>query len=97
MYDRSDKDQPGLEVNANQEGLYTFYPVTNDKLEDLDLHKDVPKPGSDRRSRQNPCGLTPLWFALLIAFTTALIVGAAVGGAVGATMCEITFQRLIHV
>jgi hypothetical protein len=88
MYDRSDKDQPGLEVNAHQEGLYTFYPVTNHKLEHLDVHSDVSKTASDRRSWQNPFGLRPLWFALLVAFTTASIVGAAVGGAIGGTMAK---------
>ena len=88
MYDRSDKDQPGLEVNAHQEGLYKIILSTNHKLEHLDVHSDVSKTASDRRSWQNPFGLRPLWFALLVAFTTAIIVGAAVGGAIGGTMAK---------
>lgn len=88
MYDRSEKDQPGLEVNANQDGLYTLYPVTNYKVEHLGDHNDVSKTQSDRRSWQNPFGLRPLWFALLIAFTTAIVVGAVVGGVIGGTMAR---------
>lgn len=88
MLNRSDQDQPGLEVNLNHDGMYTLYPATNDKLEHVDSDTEASKVTVARSSWHYPWGLRPLWFGILIAIVTTIAVGAIVGGAVGGAMAH---------
>ena len=53
-----------------------------------DGNKHVSDAGGISKSRRNPWGLSPLMFGLLVALITLIIVGAALGGGLGASLAS---------
>jgi hypothetical protein len=94
MFDPSERDQPGLEVDKTKEAPHAIYPVANNKLEDRDGYNDVSQTSGERKLRHNPFGLRPLWFGILIAVITTVVVGAAIAGGLGGTMANSSSQPL---
>lgn len=91
MYDRTERDQPGLEFDVTKEtahAIYPVYPVTDNKLEYVGDCSDIPQPSSEQKPRHNPFGLRPLWFGILIATITTIIVGVAIGAGIGGAMAR---------
>ena len=81
----------GLEVDHSNEGLQyrsgpETLPLTEKHAGYSGGYVNGDSTTSRSRTSRNPCDLSPLIFALLVATITAIIVGAAVGGGVGGAL-----------
>jgi hypothetical protein len=76
--------QPGLELDRSRDagGLHTLYSIPDSKPQSV-LPDEAVHFTTHTTTQRNPFNLSPLWFGVAIALTTALLVGGAVGAGLG--------------
>jgi hypothetical protein len=85
--------QPGLEAVDQREKMLQQQQYVNSYGPEVAPNPSPTHYSQTQQQKRNPFGLSPLAFGLLVGVITAIVIGAALGGGIGAALASCQSQK----